>query len=258
MQAGISQPQVLASLMLLALLPLLTIVAVRKAWAQLIPTRPGFVALMVLTGCVEAYFCFYAFGHLTYLVEAYALFFTMPLWTALLAALLLRERLSRFQAGAILTGFLGVILANWPQEGTSPLGYAHFAGLMAPFLASLRILAMRQLGQQDGGYSLLLFLFLGVAAANAASVPAFVPVGGTLLACLLVAGLAQGFGYTCFLLAAQRHAAGLVAPFQYSQVLWGLLYGILLFSEWPRANTYIGLVLVIAGGALLLRKPQPA
>jgi len=258
MLAGVSQQQVLASLMIVALLPLLTVVSFKKAWAQLVPQRPAFVALIVLAACVEAYFCFYAFGHLTYLVEAYALFFTMPLWTALLAAILLKEKLSRFQIGAILAGFAGVILANWPQEGMSPLGYAHFAGLMAPFLASLRILAMRKLGQQDGGYSLLFLLFLTVAAVNFASIPAYVSVSGSLLAYLLIAGLAQGMGYTCFLLAAQRTAAGLVAPFQYSQIIWALLYGIALFGEWPKANTYIGLVLVIAGGALLLKKPKPA
>lgn len=254
MQSEVSQQQVLAGMILIALIPLLALVARDRAFEQLKPSHPGLVAGVTLIAVVEIYFCFYTFGHLRYLVEAYALLFTMPLWTALMAALLLKEHLSRPQIIAILIGFAGVLVANWPQEGMSPLGFAHFAGLAAPFLASLRILAMRKLGQKDGGYSLLICLFLGLAASNAVSMPSYAPLNGQAIAILLIAGLAQGCGYCSFLLAARQAAAPLLAPFQYSQVLWALIFGVLIFNEWPNANTYAGLALVVAGGAMLLKK----
>lgn len=258
MQQGYSQPQVVGCIMGLALGPVLFLTAYENAWRRLRPRHPGLVALSALMGCAECFCAFYAFAHLRYLVEAYALFFTMPLWTALLAALLLKEHLSRAQIIAILTGFAGVLIANWPQDGTSPLSWAHIAGLIAPLLSSLRILVTRKLGQRDGGLSLIFAIFIGVTLFNAAIMPAYMPFTTSALPVLLLAGMAQGTAHVCFLLAARKTAAPLLAPFQYSQVLWALVFGVLIFAEWPQANTYAGLALVVTGGAMLLKKPETA
>lgn len=254
LQRGVDMYQVAAMVMGLALVPILGLIGFEKSWKKLKPRHLRLVALAVGLCCIEISACFYAFAHLDHLVEAYALFFTMPLWTALLAALLLKEHLSRQQLGAILLGFAGVIIANWPQEGTTPLGWGHIAGLAAPFLASIRILITRQLAGRDGGSSLLLYMFAGLTAFSLANIGTFTPLSGSLLAFVLLAGMAQGGAHVCFLLMARRTPAPLLAPFQYSQVLWSTIFGILIFAEWPALTTYAGMALVVAGGFILMRK----
>lgn len=258
MQNNISLQQVLVLMMLIALVPVFGLIIYERSWHKLRPSHPALIAVTVGICCLEAFCAFYAFSHLDYLVEAYALFFTMPLWTALLAALVLKEHLSRLQLAAILTGFAGVLIANWPQDGTTPLGWGHLAGLAAPLLGSMRILATRKLGQHDGGLGMLVYMFGGLAVFNALTTESFMPLSNQMLAIVVFAGLAQGLAHCCFMLAARKTPAPLLAPFQYSQVLWALIFGVLIFKESPQANIYPGLALIVAGGLLLIRKKREA
>lgn len=258
LQAGIGQSQVIALIMGLAMLILLAAVAIKKDWAQFKPSQPRLVALVAGMSCIEAYCCFYTFGHLNYLVEAYALFFTLPLWTALFAGLVLREHLSKRQLAAIFIGFGGVILANLPLDGATPLGLVHLIGLATPMLASLRILAMRHLSQKTGGFGLLIYIFLALTLFNTATMGSFTPLSPVLWAMVAGAALFQAGAQYCFMSAARHLAAPLVAPFQYTQVLWGVLLGIVIFGEWPKANVYAGLAIVVAAGIMLMQKPKKA
>jgi len=258
MQSNISLSQVLVLIMLIALVPVFSLITYERSWHKLRPSHPALIAVTVGICCLEAFAAFYAFSHLNYLVEAYALFFTMPLWTALLAALVLKEHLSRLQLAAILMGFAGVLIANWPQDGTTALGWGHVAGLAAPLLGSIRILATRKLGQHDGGLGMLVYMFGGLGLLNAVAVESFAPLTSQMLAVAVFGGLAQGLAHCCFMLAARKTPAPLLAPFQYSQVLWALIFGVLIFREWPHASIYPGLALIVAGGLILIRKKREA
>ncbi len=253
MQHGYSQQQVIAGVVFGALLPVLAFITYERGWKNLRPQHPGLTALIALIGIGEVGTAFYAFRTLTYMVESYAIFFTAPLWVALLSALWLKERLTLLQGLAILLGFAGVLLANWPSTGTSPLSVGHLAALAAAVLAALRILILRKVGQSGNGHSLLLSLFVALLLFNVATMPEFTPVTLPALGLLALGALAQGGAHILLLVAARKTPAPLLAPFQFSQALWGAAYGALLFAEWPKPATLGGLMLVVLGGILLVR-----
>ena len=51
-----------------------------------------------------------------------------------------------------------------------------------------------------------------------------------------------------------RGSAILVAPMQYSQMIWGILFGALLFGEWPAWQTYVGVAVIVASGVYILKR----
>ena len=256
MLQGFSLQQMLASLMALALIPVMGMVTYTHSWGKLKPKHPKLILLRVSMSCAELFCAFTAFRMLQ-LAEAYALFFTMPIWAAILSALILKESLSRRQLVAILIGFAGVLASNFPTQG-STLGLGQVMGLTAPFLAALGMIIMRKIGNSENGGTLLGANLLALVAFNVATAPAFVPMPMPSLLILILAGLVTGCAHVMFLMAIRRAPAPLVAPFQYTQTLWGLVFGFIFFNEWPQPKIFLGLALIIAGGWILLGKKKAA
>lgn len=255
MQMGYTQQQVLMCIMSIALLPPLALVAYEKDWRNLWPRQPSLMALRVMFSCIELALVFYTFRHLQ-LAESYALFFTMPIWVALLAALLLHERLQPRQMLAIGLGFMGVIISNLRPEGLSALSSGHLAGLGAALLAAIGFIVMRKVSHSGSGTNVVLAMFMGLASFNAVTLEQLLPLSGHALLLLSGAGLCAGIAHCSYLLAIRTTPAGLVAPFQYSQVLWALLYGTLLFHEPIQWQVLAGLVLIVSAGWLLVKKQK--
>jgi drug/metabolite transporter (DMT)-like permease len=69
---------------------------------------------------------------------------------------------------------------------------------------------------------------------------------------LVLAGLLQGAGQAALVLATRDAAAAIVAPFQYSQMLWAVLFGALLFGDRPDPVLFAGLTIVAASGLYTL------
>lgn len=254
MLGGIPQQQVLMWVLLVGLIPPCLLITYEHGWKKLWPQRPGLVALRVGFACVELFLAFYAFRHLS-LAESYALFFTMPLWVALLAALLLGEHLHRRQIIAIIIGFTGVLIANYRPEGLSALGLGQLAGLGAALLAALGLIIMRRIGKSENGTNVLLFLFGGLALFNALTLGEPVALNQQQLGLILLAGLVMATGHCCYVIALRHTPAPLLAPLQYSQVLWALVLGALIFGENVQPAVLTGLALIVAGGWLLVKKP---
>jgi drug/metabolite transporter (DMT)-like permease len=83
-------------------------------------------------------------------------------------------------------------------------------------------------------------------------------MGGTDLALMALIGLLAGAGH-CFLVLALRHApASVVSPFQYTQELWGILYGWILFGNLLDGPTVAGAGVIIGAGFLAVRRQKPA
>jgi hypothetical protein len=69
------------------------------------------------------------------------------------------------------------------------------------------------------------------------------PTSGELLT-LVLAGLLQGGGQAGLVLATREAPAAVVAPFQYSQMLWAVMFGALLFGDRPEPVLFVGLAIV--------------
>ncbi len=243
-------PQVIFFSVLLSF-PLLSLMLIRqKTAATLRPRYPSWVGLRSAAVIVTALSVFYAFSTLP-LAQVYAILFATPLLITLLSIPILGERVGIHRGLAVLVGLTGVLIVLRPGASELSLGHlAAFAGACASALASV---IARKVGGQERNAVLLLYPLLGNVVVMGALLPAvYVPMSlGELGLTAALSGLAFT-GMTCILLAYRHGEAAVVAPMQYSQLLWALAFGAVFFGEsvdWP---TLAGAGVVISSGVYIL------
>ncbi len=229
----------------------LTDVQRRGLW----PVMPGWMALRVGVALVNGVLGAYAFAVLP-LAEAYAVFFTMPLMIALLGVPLLGEPMDMRRALAILAGLVGVIVALRP--GQVPVTPGHLAALTAAALGALNYVILRRTGAVERP-AVLLFWPIAVQFSVLAMAMPFVwqpmPLADLGLTALMAVALVLG---GLLIIAAYRAAPVIVvAPMQYSQIVWGVLFGVLFFGEGLSLDTAIGIGIIVASGLVILTHRTP-
>ncbi len=195
-----------------------------------------------------------AFSALAYLplAEATTIGFVAPLFSVLLSALILGEQVGRYRWTAVAIGFLGVLIVMQPGGGAlSPFGLT-LALLAALGVASVTI-TIRAMGRTESAPTTVLW-FTGFAiVAIGAFMPFFARAHDAREWAILGAiGLAGGVGQL-FLTSSLRAApVSVVVPFDYTQLLWAVLLGWLLWDTRPPAATWIGAAIIIASGLYTL------
>jgi S-adenosylmethionine uptake transporter len=216
------------------------------------PRFPGWMALRTAGIILNGIFGTYAFATLP-LAQCYAIFFTMPIFIALFAVPILGERIDSVRGAAVLVGLLGVIVALNP--GASPLVPAHGAALLAAVLGSLNYIILRKTGGQERSVVLLIYPMLATLAVVAVALPfVYVPMPLHDLSLTAAMALFAFVGYLLIIEAYRRARAIVVAPMQYSQILWAALFGALLFDEVPTLATLAGSALIIASGLVIVAR----
>jgi drug/metabolite transporter (DMT)-like permease len=190
------------------------------------------------------------------LAEATAIGFSVPIFATLLAAAVLREPTGRWRWGAVVVGFIGVLLIVQPGSGHISI-YGGLVALGAVVSTACATIAIRHLGATEA-MATTVFWFgatslvpLGLAmpfVAHAHDAATFAAIGALSLA----GGVAQ-----LALTGALRLApVSLVMPMDYSALLWASLLGWQLFGQLPSRSTWLGAPVVIAAGLVILRREQ--
>lgn len=237
--------------------PLVTILLMSdKTDGNLIPKHPWWTALRTLCAVLTGLGGFYAFSQLP-LAQCYAIFFSMPLIITLLAIPILGEKVGVRRGIAVLVGLVGVIVVLRPGDLDLELG--HLAALSAATTGALASVIVRKIGSDERSVVLMLYPMMANFLLMGAMMP-FVyhpmPVFHfgflALMACL---GLTGGL----LSIAAYKTApAIIVAPMQYSQIVWAMLYGWLFFDEGIDFWTAVGTAIIIASGVyIVLRERTP-
>jgi S-adenosylmethionine uptake transporter len=217
--------------------------------------HPGAVHLRAASGIVAGFCGIYAFTHLP-LADAYALIFLMPFFVTLISRLVLGEDVGWRRWLALAIGFAGVMLVVRP--GFREVGPAHLAAAAVALFGSITVIVLRKVAADERRTSLLATVFLyGIVVNGTLMLPGFVwPDAGTLLR-LAAAGTLAGGGHVLIMAATRAAPANRVGPTQYSQILWAVLIGALVFGEFPDLATWAGLVLVaLSGLATFLREER--
>jgi S-adenosylmethionine uptake transporter len=231
--------------------PLITLMLMRdRTSGTLIPVHPYWTALRTVVSVVIAGSAFYAFSSLP-LAEVYAILFAAPMLITILSIPILGERVGIHRWAAIIVGLIGVLIVLRP--GASELNLGHAAALTASVGSSLVAVIIRKIGRDERSAVLLLYPMMANALVMGAILPfVFVPVEGVhlaMFAAMSVLGLAGGL----LIIAAYKSAdAAIVAPMQYSQLLWAALFGFFLFAEFPDLWTWVGAAIIIASGLYIV------
>lgn len=259
-----------------AILPVVLIYALRGELSSAVRTSRPFGQLG--RGLLSVGGMFTNFSALTRLplADATAISFASPLITVALAAIILKERVRIYRWSAVLVGFAGVIVMLIPHFD---VGHYAAAGamtvatvgsvlaLIAAFCNAGTVIQTRRLTQSETTSSIVFYFSLVTALAGAVTLPfAWYSPTGSELVKLISLGMLGGIAHI-FLTESYRHAsASVVAPFDYSSMLWALLLGYWLFGELPDTLVYLGASIVAGAGlfviwrerALGLQRPREA
>lgn len=214
------------------------------------PHKPWLVSLRAVLNLIGMVCAFYAFTHLP-LTQVYALIFTTPLLITLLAVPILGEKIRLRRSLAVLVGLIGVLIVLRPGAQEFTLGHA--AALMTAVTGSVGALLVRKLGRGERTAVIVLYpMFAMIIAMGFVQPWVYVPAALPDLTMMAVVGILAIFAQFMIVQAYRTAPAAVVAPIQYTQILWATLYGWLLFSELPDRFTIIGASVVIASGLYIV------
>lgn len=218
--------------------------------ASLKPRHPWWVLLRTVCTTITGVAAFYAFSTLP-LAQVYVILFSSPLLITILAIPILGETVRLRRWAAVIAGLVGVLIVMRP--GQAELSFGHLAALIAAICGATASVIVRRIGQDERSVVLLLYPMVGNVVAMGAALP-FVyrpmPLGDLgLLGVIAVFGLAASY---LVILAYRAGEAVIVAPMQYSQILWATGYGYLLFAETPDGPTMLGAGIIIASGIYIV------
>ena len=234
--------------------PMVTLMLVSDTKAENLRPRDPFWAGVRTAAVVIGGFCaFYAFADLP-LAETYAILFASPLIITVLSVPLLGEVVRVHRWLAVLAGLIGVLVVLRP--GSAELGLGHLAALISAFGSALAAVVMRKIGARERREVLLLYPLLANFGVMLCILPfVYVPMPLADLGLVLLIALLAVTAMSLMIRAYTLADAAIVAPMQYSQILWATLFGWLFFAETSDLTTFIGAGIIIAsGGYIVLRE----
>lgn len=200
-----------------------------------------------------------------------ALYFTAPLIIVILSVLMLKEHVSLQRWLAVAVGFVGVVIIIRP--GSDLFDWAAVLPILGGFAYALSMIMARTMGTKDSAAAMAFwgnnaFLLCGLALSltfgagappeslhpslafltRAWAIPSLLDAG---LMC--TCGLIAAVGLTLLTQAYRIGQSSVVAPFEFSFAFWGILWGWLIWHQWPDAMGWLGIAVIIAAGVYVLR-----
>lgn len=218
------------------------------------PIRPVWVAFRSAAVVISGMCGFYAFSVLP-MAQVYALLFAAPLLITILSIPILGEKVGPHRLGAVVVGLIGVLVVLRP--GQTALTAGHLAALGGAVCSALAAVSVRRIGTSERVVILILWPILGNFVLTGAALGLeYRPMALAdlyLTGAIAILGLAAGF---LLILAYRAGEAAVIAPMQYSQMLWAAAYGWFFFGEGIDMGTIAGSVLIIGSGLYILSRER--
>ncbi|SEG57405.1 DMT family transporter [Bosea lathyri] len=213
------------------------------------PERPWLQALRVAFGSGEVALFYLAVSYLP-LADTMTIWLAAPVWAVILAALLLGEKVDFARWLAVAAGFIGVAIALNPSSAS--LSMPALVALLGSFLFAAMMIAGRQLrGTPD--VTLVAWQTLGALIMGLVLLPfGWVTPSLADTALLGLLGIIAMVAHLCVTRSLKLAEASVVVPYQYTLIVWALLFGWLIFGDWPTTTMLVGAALIIAAGIALL------
>jgi len=241
-----------------ALIPLLPLIlrAGPAAWRT---RRPGIHAVRCLLGLASMAASFVALDHLP-LANHVAIGFAAPLFVTALAVPLLGETVRWRRWTATVVGFAGVLLMVRP-DGAAMLDDAVFVGslwgLGATFAYAVVIIIVRRMTATEGSTTIVLYFTLTGAAVSGAVLPFhFVPPTASDALLFVLVGVIGGIAQVLITSAYRFAPASVVAPLDYTGMVWATVLGFLVWGDVPTPPVLAGAAVVIGSGLYILHRER--
>ncbi|MDB5590869.1 DMT family transporter [Enterovirga sp.] len=258
--ATYSVGQVLLFRSLAALLLLLPFLVRAGAWRITAGGRPGLQALRAVLSTAEVLLFYWAVVYLP-LADAMTFWLAAPIYVAALSPVLLGDRIGWRRWAAIGVGFGGVLVALQPSAATLtwPAAIA-----MAGSVAFALMMVTGRLLKDVPDVTLVFWQTAGALAAGIVTAPlGWVTPTGPDLALLSLLGVVALAAHLCVNRSLKLADAATVTPFQYTLLLWAVLFGFVVFGDVPRPSMLVGAAVIVLAGLFILfresrrRAPSP-
>lgn len=255
-----------------AMLPVLLWAKATGGWGRLATARLPYHLARGGASVLSTFAGIYAYSRLP-LTDFYAIVFTGPLMITAFGALCLGEKVGPRRWAAIAVGFIGTLVVVNPLA--SPLLHIHNAPMNAQqmaavlgrgaafacvFFYALSVIMIRRMRGDETSVS---FCFYGFAASLLISgtlclVYDWPPLAAADIAHLALSGTMAGIAGICIMEAYHRTPVALVAPFQYTQIIWGALAGYVIWRHVPSHHLMAGAAIVAASGLYIIHREMIA
>jgi drug/metabolite transporter (DMT)-like permease len=242
-----------------AILPVIVVYAWRGELMTAVRTGRPFGHLG--RGIISVFGMFLSFAALARLplVDATAISFASPLITVALAALILKERVRIYRWSAVAVGFLGVIVMLAPYFDVARMAAASapavgaLLAVAAAFCNAGTVIQTRRLTDSETTSAIVFYFSLFCAIAGLLTLPfAWHPPTGSELAALMAIGVLGGVSHILLTESYRFAPASVVAPFDYTAMLWAFVLGYALFGETPTPLVFLGAAIIAAAGLFVI------
>ncbi|MGV8833038.1 MAG: DMT family transporter [Devosia sp.] len=221
----------------------------QERWRDLYRLRhPWLVHLRCATAISGTACVMYAFTHIPF-ADVYAIGFATPVLVTLLSVFLLKEAVTPQRWVLLFLCFVGVLIVIRPGLRTLELG--HVVIMVGACLGAITTTILRHIAPHERRVSLVGVQVLYSGLVNGLlMLPYFVTPSLTQLALFLAIGLLGGLAGLLVIAATRTTPANLIAPVQYSQLIWAILLGAVMFGEYPDWIAIVGMLIVVISGLL--------
>ena len=222
------------------------------------------LALHAARGSLIAFATLFFFSGLAYLplADAIAIFFIEPLLVTLLSALFFKEVIHWRRISAISIGFVGALIIIRPTFGE--VGFAALYPVGAAFCFSFYIVLTRKLVRHEDPIRLQFFagifgclvMSIALAYGTAQGVAILTAAWPTTDHWLLLGALGL-IATVCHLLVVYAYrlaSIGILAPFQYVEIIGATILGLVIFDEFPDTVTWVGVAIIVSSGMYVFHR----
>jgi drug/metabolite transporter (DMT)-like permease len=199
--------------------------------------RWGMQVLRAVLATVEVACFYWAVVYLP-LADVMAYYLAGPIFVTAIAGTFLREPVGWRRWSAVLVGFCGVIVCLRP--GTAALSWPALIALAGSFTFSLSMIAT-----------------VGALALGALLVPVgWVTPGWRDLGLLALLGVVAMVAHVCVNRSLKLAPASIVVPYQYTTIVWAVVFGYLVFGDAPDPAMLLGAAIIIGAGLFIFLREQ--
>ena len=219
---------------------------ITRGWRPLRTRRFGLHCVRAVLNVVAMLSFFYALS-ITPVVLVQALAFTSPLFTSVLAVLLLGERIRARRLTAIVVGFAGALLIIRP--GVQPVELGPALVLASAAVWGYVVVLIKSLSRTDSAVTITAYMVLLMTPMTLICA-LFVwtwPSGGDLVV-LVGIGIAGTLAQMCMTQSLRLAETMVVLPFDFTKLIWGAFFAWLLFGELIDTWTLVGALVIFSGG----------
>ena len=179
----------------------------------------------------------------------YSIIFTAPIFSSLLGHFFLKEYITRIKLLAVLIGLTGVMFILRP--GVTEFDLTYLLAVISAIFSSINNLLMRRSGKNENPLSftyyssILMSVVFFLTSLSDFRIPDLHD-----LVLIIISGALMSTAAYCIILAFVNLPIYLVGVLQYSQLIWSMLIGVLIFNHIPGLYSLVGVTLIIIGGGV--------